>query len=93
MQKRSPWQRYADGHAASFEADGIEYSVIVTDGYINALYHLREDHIVDRHSLIEEIEDEIRVIAAQKLGRGQFSRPMGKRPAQIILDAPDAKSV
>jgi hypothetical protein len=91
MQKRSPWQRYADGHAASFEADGKEYFVIVTDGYINALYHLREDHIVDRHSLIEEIEDEIKLLAAQKLNRGQFSNPIGKRPPEIILDAPDAR--
>ena len=91
MQKRSPWQRYADGHAASFDADGKEFFVIVTDGYINALYQLREDHIVDRHSLIEEIEEEIRVLAAQKLSRGQYSRPIGKRPPEIILDAPDAK--
>jgi hypothetical protein len=91
MQKQSPWQRYADGHAASFEAEGKEYFVIVTDGYINALYHLREDHIVDRHSLIEEIEDEIRVVAARKLTRGQYSRPIGKRPPEIILNAPDVR--
>lgn len=91
MQKRSPWQRYADGHAASFEADGKEYFVIVTDGYINARYHLREDHIVDRHGLIEEIEDEIQFLAAQKVSRGQFSKPVGKRPMEVIFDAPDAQ--
>ncbi len=91
MQKRSPWQRYADGHAASFEADGKEYFVIVTDGYINALYRLREDHIVDRHSLIEEIEDEIGLLAAQKLRCGLVSRPVGRRPAEIIFDASDAR--
>ena len=90
MEKRSPWQRYADGHAAAFEADGKEYFVIVTDGYIDALYRLREDHIVDRHSLIEEIEDEITLVAAQKLYRGLYSHPVGKRPSEIILDAPDA---
>ncbi len=91
MQKRSPWQRYADGHAASFEADGKEYYVIVTDGYINARYRLRDDHIVDRHSLIEEIEDEMGLLAAQKLKRGLVSHPAGKRPPEIIFDAPDAK--
>jgi hypothetical protein len=91
MQKQSPWKRYADGHAASFEADGMEFFVIVTDGYINALYHLREDHIVDRHSLIEEIEDEIGVLAAQKFNCGQYSHPIGKRPPEIVLDAPDAR--
>ncbi len=90
MQKRSPWQRYADGHAASFEADGKEYFVIVTDGYINARYRMSEDRIVDRHSLIEEIEDEIQHLAAQKLSRGLVSQPLGRRPAQIVLDAPDA---
>jgi hypothetical protein len=92
MQKRSPWQRYADGHAATFEAGGKEYFVIVTDGYINARYGLREDHIVDRHSLIEEIEDEIRYLAGQKLQRGLVSRPPGKRPSEIIFDAFDVQS-
>jgi hypothetical protein len=91
MQKRSPWQRYADGHAASFEADGKEYFVIVTDGYVNARYGLRDDHIVDRHSLIEEIEDEIELLAAQKIQRGLVTQPIGKRPAQIVVDTPDAK--
>ncbi len=91
MQKRSPWQRYADGHAASFEADGKEYFVIVTGGYINARYHLREDHIVDRHSLIEEIEDEIGLLAAQKVSRGLISNPVGKRPPEIVFDASDAR--
>ncbi|MGO8779803.1 MAG: hypothetical protein ACLQKK_12960 [Rhodomicrobium sp.] len=91
MQKRSPWQRYADGHAANFEADGKEYFVIVTDGYINARYHLRDDHIVDRHSLIEEIEDEIGVLAARKLHRGVVSHPAGKRPPEMIFDARDAQ--
>lgn len=92
MQKRSPWQRYADGHAASFEADGKEYFVIVTDGYINARYRLREDHIVDRHSLLEEIDDEIRHLATQKLRAGKVSHPVGKRPPEIVFDAFDARS-
>ena len=92
MQKRSPWQRYADGHAATFEADGKEYFVIVTDGYFSARYRLREDHIVDRRSLIEEIEDEIRYLAGQKLQRGLVSQPLGKRPPEIIFDAFDAQS-
>jgi hypothetical protein len=91
MQKRSPWQRYSDGHSASFEADGKEYFVIVTDGYINARYGLRDDDIVDRHSLIEEIEDEIAHLAAQKVHRGLVSQPLGKRPAQIVFDARDAE--
>ena len=78
MQKRSPWQRYADGHAASFEFAGKEYFVLVTDGYINARYGLRASDMVDRHSLIEEIEDEIGHMAAQKLQRGHLSEPFGK---------------
>lgn len=92
MEKRSPWRQYADGHAASFEAEGKEYFVIVTDAYINTRYRLRDDHIVDRHSLLEEIEDDIRLLAAQKMQRGLVLHPVGKRPPEIIFDASDAQS-
>ncbi len=91
MQKRSPWQRYADGHAASFEADGKDYLVIVADSYINARYRMTEDRIVDRSSLVEEIEDEISYLAGQKLARGAVFKPLGKRPPQITFDARDAE--
>ncbi len=80
MQKRSPWQRYADGHAASFEAGGKDYLVIVTDSYINARYRMTADRIVDRSSLIEEIEDEISILAWEKLKRGAVFQSLGKRP-------------
>ncbi len=91
MQKRSPWQRYADGHAASFEAGGKEYLVIVTDDFVNARYRMTADRMVDRHGLIEEIEDEVAHIAGEMLKRGGVFQPSGKRPPQITLGARDAQ--
>ena len=91
MHKRSPWQRYADGHAADFEAGGKDYLVIVADSYLNARYHMRADRMVDRKCLVEEIEDEISHLAAQKLSRGSVFQPLGKRPPQIVFDARDAE--
>ncbi len=89
MQKQSPWQAYSDGHAASFEDGGKEYLVIVTDGYINARYRMTADRMVDRKGLIEDIDDEICHMAAQKLRRGAVFQPLGKRPPQILFDARD----
>ena len=89
MQKRSPWQSYGDGHAANFEAGGVAYLVIVTDAYVNARYRMTADRIVDRGSLIEEMEDEIAYLAGQKLSRGGVFQPSGRRPPQITLDAKD----
>ena len=91
MHKRSPWQRYADGHAADFEAGGKGYLVIVADSYLNARYRMRADRMVDRKGLVEEIEDEISHLAAQKLSRGSVFQPLGKRPPQIVFDARDAE--
>ncbi|MGO9545288.1 MAG: hypothetical protein ACLPPF_10890 [Rhodomicrobium sp.] len=93
MQKLSPWKRYADGHAASFESGGKEYFVIVTDGYINTRYGLAEEEVVDRHSLIEEIEDEIRHMSAEKVRRGIGSRPVRGEVLEIFFDTQDAKPV
>jgi hypothetical protein len=92
MQKRSPWQSYADGHAADFEAGGKVYLVIVTDGYVNARYRMTADRIVDRGSLIEELEDEIIYLAGEKLKRGAVFESRGKRPPQITLDSKDAQT-
>jgi hypothetical protein len=90
MQKRSPWQRYGDGHAADYEAGGKGYLVIVTDGYLNTRYRMSADRPVDRKCLIEDIEDEIAHMAQKKLeGGGQF-QPLGRRAPQIVIDAQDA---
>jgi hypothetical protein len=91
MQKRSPWQRYSDGHAADFEADGKTYAVIVTDAYVNARFRMSADRLVDRKCLIEDMEDEIAHIAGEKLKRGAVFQPLGKRPPQITLDSKDAQ--
>jgi hypothetical protein len=92
MLKRSPWQSYSDGHAASFEAGGQEYLVIVTDGYVNARYRMTADRMVDRGSLIEEMEDEIVYLAGEKLKRGAVFPSRGKRPPQITLDSKDVQT-
>ncbi len=90
MQKRSPWTKYGDGHAADYEADGKGYLVIVTDGYLNTRYRMSADRPVDRKCLIEDIEDEIAYLAQKKLaGGGQF-QPLGRRAPQIVIDAKDA---
>jgi hypothetical protein len=91
MQKRSPWQRYADGHAADFEAGGKDYVVIVTDAYVNARYRMTADRLVDRKGLIEDMEDEIAHLASLKLSRGGVFQPLGKRPPQITLDSKDVQ--
>ena len=91
MHKRSPWQRYADGHAADFEAGGKDYLVIVADSYLNARYRMPADRMVDRKGLVEEIEDEISHLAALKLSRGSVFQPLGKRAPQIVFDARDAE--
>jgi hypothetical protein len=86
MQKRSPWTKYGDGHAADYEADGKGYLVIVTDAYLNTRYRMT----ADRKCLIEDIEDEIAYLAQKKLaGGGQF-QPLGRRAPQIVIDAIDA---
>jgi hypothetical protein len=90
MQKRSPWQRYSDGHAADFEAGGKTYAVIVTDAYVNARFRMSADRPVDRKCLIEDMEDEIAHLAGEKLKRGAVFQPLGKRPPQITLDSKDA---
>jgi hypothetical protein len=92
MQKRSPWQRYADGHAADFEAGSKTYVVIVTDGYVNARYGMTADRLVDRKGLIEDMEDEIAYLAGLKLSRGDVFQPLGKRPTQIALDSKDVQT-
>lgn len=90
MQKRSPWTPYADGHAANYEDGGNDYLVIVTDGYINARFRMTADRMVDRHGLLEEIEDEIAHLASEKLKRGAVLQPLGKRPPTITFDTRDA---
>jgi hypothetical protein len=90
MQKQSPWERYADGHSASFEAGGKDYLVIVTDGYINARFRMTADRMVDRKCLIEDIEDEISFLASEKLRLGAFIQPLGRRPPTITFDTRDA---
>ncbi|WKW51436.1 hypothetical protein [Rhodomicrobium lacus] len=92
MRKRSPWTRYGDGHAADFDAAGTDYFVIVTDAYLNTRYRMPADRPVDRKTLIEDIDDEIEAIAAAKLARGEATQPMGRRAAQIVIDAGDAAS-
>jgi hypothetical protein len=90
MQKQSPWQRYGDGHAADYHADGKGYLVIVTDGYLNTRYRMSADRPVDRKCLIEDIEDEIAHIAQKKLAGGGLFQPLGRRAPQIVIDAKDA---
>ena len=82
--------KYADGHAADYEAGGKDYLVIVTDAYINARYRMTEDRIVDRKCLIEDIEDEIGYMAQKKLAGGGMFQPLGSRAPQIVIDAKDA---
>lgn len=89
MQKRSPWTKYGDGHAADYEADGRGYLVIVTDAYLNRRYRMSADRPVDRKSLIEDIEDEIAHLAQQKLEEGASFQPLGRRAPQIVIDAKD----
>ena len=90
MHKRSPWTQYGDGHAADYEAGGKGYLVIVTDAYLNTRYRMSADRIVDRKSLIEEIEDEIAYLAQKKLVGGGVFQPLGRRAPQIVIDAKDA---
>ncbi len=90
MQKQSPWQRYSDGHAADYQADGQAYLVIVTDGYLNTRYRMSADRPVDRKCLIEDIEDEIAHIAQRKLASGGQFQPLGRRAPHIVIDAKDA---
>ena len=90
MQKRSPWTKYGDGHAAGYEADGKGYFVIVTDAYLNTRYRMTADRLVDRKCLIEDIEDEIAYLAQKKLASGGQFQPLGRRAPQIVIDADDA---
>jgi len=90
MQKRSPWIKYGDGHAADYEADGKGYLVIVTDAYLNTRYRMSADRLVDRKCLIEDIEDEIAHMAQKKLEGGALFQPLGRRAPQIVIDAKDA---
>ncbi len=90
MQKRSPWAKYGDGHAADYEADGKVYLVIVTDAYLNKRYRMSADRPVDRKCLIEDIEDEIAHMARNKLASGGHFQPLGRRAPQIVIDAKDA---
>ena len=90
MQKRSPWTKYSDGHAADYEADGKGYFVIVTDAYLNTRYRMTADRLVDRKCLIEDIEDEIAYLAQKKLASGGQFQPLGRRAPQIVIDASDA---
>jgi hypothetical protein len=90
MQKRSPWAKYGDGHAADYEADGEGYLVIVTDAYLNTRYRMSADRLVDRKCLIEDIEDEIAYLAQKKLASGRQFQPPGRRAPQIVIDANDA---
>jgi hypothetical protein len=90
MQKRSPWTKYGDGHAADHEAEGKTYLVIVTDAYLNTRYRMSADRPVDRKCLIEDIEDEIAHMAQKKLEGGALFQPSGRRAPQFVIDAKDA---
>ena len=87
MQKRSPWTKYGDGHAADYEAGGKAYVLIVTDAYLNQRYRMSAERLVDRKSLIEDIEDEIAHLARKKLEKGGAFQPLGRRAPQIVIDA------